>query len=295
MDKVILYYKFMPIPDPETVMHWQRALCMSLGLKGRILISDKGLNGTLGGDANALKQYTRAMSQHRLFKGITYKWSDGSADHFPKLIIKVRPETVTLGWDPTVDEHGVVGGGKRLKPKQVHELLMQRPDAVLFDGRNDYESAIGKFKNAVTPKVKKFKEFVNELDKPEYESLKDKPVVTYCTGGIRCESLSALMKQKGFKEVYQMDGGVAKYGEAYGDDGLWEGKLFVFDGRMSLPFTVGAKDIAECVHCSTNTSRYVNCANKACNQLILVCESCDQDNRTTCSDACAIVIAAVLA
>ncbi len=284
MEKIILYYKFVPIADPETVRLWQRALCEQLGLKGRILISNKGLNGTLGGTIAALKHYKRAMSEHSLFGGIHYKWSDGSASDFPKLSIKARPETVTLGWEPPVDEQGIVDGGHRLKPKQLHEFIRQHPDAVLFDGRNEYESAIGKFKNAVTPAVKHFRDFPAELDKPQYQELKTKPVVTYCTGGIRCESLSALMKQKRFQEVYQLDGGIVSYGEEFADDGLWEGQCFVFDKRMSVSFSASSKDIGACIHCQGKTSRYINCANKACNRLMLVCPDCQQE--AVCSPSC---------
>ncbi len=296
MQKIILYYKFVPIKDPETVMHWQRTLCQSLGLTGRIIVSQHGINGTLGGDLKALKAYTRAMAQHSLFKGITYKWSDGGADDFPKLSVKVRDEVVTFGAanELEVSERGVVNGGKHLKPEELHELVEERGDEVVFfDGRNTYEAKIGKFKNAIVPNTRTAKDFAREIAKPEMQALKDKPVVTYCTGGIRCEILTTIMKKEGFKEVYQLDGGIVKYGEKYGDDGLWEGKLFVFDKRMSVAFSDKAKDIGQCTHCEKPTSRYVNCANKACNELILVCEQCDPESRTVCSSKCEKLRAAV--
>ncbi len=274
MQKIILYYKFVPVPDTESVLYWQRALCEKLGLKGRILISGKGLNGTLGGDIKALKAYKKAMNEHSLFRSIEYKWSDGKADDFPKLSIKVRSETVTLGWEPTVTSSGVIGGGKHLKPAAVHKLLEDRgKDVVFFDGRNKYEASIGKFKNAVIPDVNTFKEYMTELDKPEYDEIKKKPVITYCTGGIRCETLSALMIEKGFEEVYQMDGGIVKYGEAYKDEGLWEGKLFVFDKRMKLGFSDKSKDIANCEKCGNKTSNQINSTNIR-RELHLVCEEC---------------------
>jgi len=274
MEKIILYYKFVPIPDTESVLFWQKALCEKLGLKGRILISGKGLNGTLGGDIKALKAYKKAMNEHSLFGDIEYKWSDGSADDFPKLSIKVRSETVTLGWEPKVSKKGVLGGGKHLKPAAVHKLVQERGgDVVFFDGRNKYEASIGKFKNAVVPNVNTFKEYLNELDKPEYNEIKKKPVVTYCTGGIRCETLSALMKEKGFEEVYQMDGGIVKYGEKYKDEGFWEGKLFVFDKRMKLGFSDKAKDIAICEKCGQKTSNQINSTNIR-RRLHIVCEAC---------------------
>ena len=117
MEKIILYYIFVPIADPTTVMFWQKALCEKLGLKGRILISGKGINGTLGGNLKSLKAYRKIMNEHPLFSKIVYKWSDGKADDFPKLSIKVKSETVTLGWEPNVTTDGVIGGGKHLKPE----------------------------------------------------------------------------------------------------------------------------------------------------------------------------------
>ncbi len=287
MEKVILYYKFVPIIDPEVVRLWQKSLCEKLNLTGRIIISKHGINGTLGGEIKSLKTYVKESKSFQPFKGMEFKWGDGSREDFPRLSIKVRDEIVTFGAvdELKVDEGGIVGGGKRLKPKQVHELVDKYDeDVVFFDGRSAYEAAVGRFKNAVVPNVRTAKDFLSEIEKPEYEELKDKPVVTYCTGGIRCEVLSMLMKNRGFKDVYQLDGGIVKYGQEYGDDGLWEGSLYVFDGRMSAKFSEKAKDIGTCVHCGGKTSNYENCANRACNDLILVCSDCLQD--TFCSEAC---------
>lgn len=294
MEKIILYYKFVPVADPETVMHWQKTLAGNLNLRGRILISKHGINGTLGGDIEALKQYIKAMNLHSNFKKIQYKWSDGGARDFPKLSVKVRDEVVTFGVpeEIKVDESGVVGGGKHLKPHEVHKLVKERGEEVVFmDGRNAYEAAIGKFKNARVPNTRTTRDFIKELEKPEYKELKDKPIVTYCTGGIRCEILSTLMKNRGFSEVYQIDGGIAKYGEVYGDDGFWEGKMYVFDKRMKVTFSDKSKDIGQCVHCESKTSNYENCALKSCNNLVLICEDCLQ-NDTTCSTRCAQELAA---
>ncbi len=280
MEKIILYYKFVPIEDTETVLAWQKALCEKLGLKGRIIISNHGINGTLGGNLTSLKLYTRAMKAHSKFDGITWKWSDGCANDFPRLSIKVRDEIVSFGVPDEIEvsEKGVVGGGKHLRPEEVNELVMQKEGEVVFmDGRNAYEAKIGKFKNAVIPNTRTTKDFIRELEKPEMKKLKDKPIVTYCTGGIRCEILTALMKNRGFSEVYQMDGGIVKYGEEYKDDGLWEGKLYVFDKRMSLGFSDKARDIGKCSLCGAKTSNFENCADVSCNDLILACESCSKD------------------
>jgi len=292
MQKIILYYKFVPIADPEAVRLWQRALCEKLNLKGRIIISPQGINGTVGGDLDDVKAYVRETKQFDPFKGIVFKWSDGRRDDFPKLSIRVRAELVGFGvpGEVAVDEHGVVDGGVHLTPEQVHRLVTARgEDVVFFDGRNKHEAAVGKFKNAIVPDVETSKDFIRELESDKYNDIKDKPIVTYCTGGIRCEVISAMMKKRGFKEVYQIDGGIVKYGEKYGDDGLWEGKLYVFDGRLVTQFSDKAQDIGHCIHCDAKTSNFINCANMSCNNLVLVCADCAQ-LRTTCSNACNQVI-----
>lgn len=263
-------------------MRWQRELCQRLGLKGRIIVSPHGINGTLGGDIENLRQYKREMNRSVIFKGIMYKWSDGHSDDFPKLSVKVRPELVAFEAmsEIEVNKNGVIGAGKHLKPAELHKLIEERGDEVVFfDGRNAYEAAVGRFKDAVVPETHTTRDFVKEIDSDKYDAIKDKPVVTYCTGGVRCEILSALMKKRGFQEVYQLDGGIVKYGETYGDDGLWEGSLYIFDQRMNQRFSSNSKDIAECVHCQSKTSRYINCDNVACNRLVLVCEACDMQTR----------------
>jgi len=280
MQKIILFYKFTPIADPEAIRLWQRNLCESLGLKGRILLSKHGINGTVGGDLNDLKKYVKATKEYPGFKGTAFKWSDGERDHFPRLSVRVRDEIVAFDAadELKVDENGVVGGGKHLKPEDVNKLIEERgDDVVFFDGRNAYEAAVGKFKDAIVPDARTSKDFIRELESGKYDELKDKPVVTYCTGGIRCEILSSLMKNRGFNEVYQIDGGIVKYGEKYGDDGLWEGSLYVFDDRMGVEFSDHAKVIGECIHCHGKTSNYENCALASCNDLVLICAGCKAD------------------
>ena len=278
MEKILLYYRFMPVKDPEAVRLWQRALCERLDLKGRILISEHGINGTVGGSMDNLKAYAKETKQY--FRDTVFKWSDGGRNHFPKLQVKVRKEIVAFdaAEELKVDENGVVGSGKHLKPEQLHELVAEKGDEVVFfDGRNAYEAKVGRFKNAVVPDTRTSKDFIRELESGKYDELKNKPVVTYCTGGIRCEILSSLMKNRGFEEVYQVDGGIVKYGERYADDGLWEGSLYVFDDRMGMKFSDKAVDIGECIHCGGKTSNYENCALKTCNELVLICESCLHD------------------
>jgi len=290
MQKVILYYKFTPIGDPEAVRLWQKTLLERLNLKGRILISKHGINGTVGGDIKDVKAYVKETKQYKGFKNTVFKWSDGTGYEFPRASVKVRDEIVSFGAgdELQVDENGVVGGGQHLKPRQVNDLVEKYgDDVVFFDGRNTYEAAVGRFKNAVVPNTRTSKDFVAELESGKYDELKDKKVVTYCTGGIRCEILTPLMKNRGFKEVYQIDGGIVKYGEQYKDEGLWEGSLYVFDNRVGVKFSDQAKDIGECVHCHRKTSDYRNCANLTCNDQILVCDNCD--HKTYCAKCLATV------
>lgn len=277
MQKILLYYKFTPISDPEAIKLWQKTLCESLNLRGRILVSQHGLNGTVGGNIADLKAYAKATKAYPGFKNTAFKWSEGGREDFPRMSVKSRKEIVGfhVPEEVKVDEKGVVNGGKHLKPHQVHELVEQYgDDVVFFDGRNAHEAKIGKFKNAVVPDTNTTRDFVPELESGKYDELKDKKVVTYCTGGIRCEILSSLMKSRGFKDVYQIEGGIVKYGEAYGDDGLWEGSLRVFDDRMKVDFSDHAKTIGVCTHCHNNTSNFENCLLKSCNDLVLICEEC---------------------
>ena len=277
LQKVILYYGFAPIADPEAVRLWQRNLCETLGIKGRILISKHGINGTLGGEMEALKKYVRQTKEYPGFKKIDFKWSDGTGKDFPRLRVRVRDELVAFGSpdEIQVDINGVINGGKHLKPYEVDKLVAERGnDVVFFDGRNAYEAKIGKFKDAIVPDVVTSRDFIQEIESGKYDDLKDKPVITYCTGGIRCEILSAVMVNRGFKEVYQVKGGIVRYGEKFGNDGLWDGSLYVFDKRMVHDFSENPEIIGECEKCGNKTKSFRNCANKSCYQLILLCDDC---------------------
>lgn len=284
--RILLYYGFTPIADPTAVMLWQKQLCEHLNLKGRILISEHGINGTVGGTLASCKQYVRRTREYPGFKGMEFKWSEGGAEDFPRMSVKVRDEIVAFGapGELKVDEGGIVGGGEYLTPEQVHELVeKKKDDVVFFDGRNAMEAQIGKFKDAIVPDVGTTHDFIKEIESGKYDDLKDKPVVTYCTGGIRCEVLSSLMKNRGFEEVYQIDGGIVRYGEKFGDQGLWEGSLYVFDKRMHMEFSEDAKQIGFCRSCGQATNTFHNCANENCREQVLLCDSCAAARETaTC-------------
>ncbi|WP_337005683.1 MULTISPECIES: oxygen-dependent tRNA uridine(34) hydroxylase TrhO [unclassified Microbacterium] len=282
--KIVLFYAFTPLADPDAIRVWQRDLGEALGLRGRLLISKDGINGTLGGDIRALKKWSRSFRAYAPFADADIKWSEGTGVDavglsldFPKLSVKVRDEIVSFGapGELRVDEHGVVGGGTRLTPEELHALMDERgDDVVFFDGRNALEAQIGRFRGAVVPDTETTRDFVRLLDSGAYDDLKGKPVVTYCTGGIRCEVLSSLMTARGFGEVYQLEGGIVRYGEKYGDDGLWDGSLYVFDGRGSVDFSDHARVIGECVGCGASTNRTANCPDLSCRSQFVVCETC---------------------
>lgn len=295
--KILLYYAFAPVADPDAVRLWQRDLCEGLNLRGRIIISQHGINGTVGGDIDDVKTYLRKTKEYPGFKKMDAKWSDGTGFDeeglsldFPRLSVKSRPEVVAFGVpdEIQVTKKGIVGGGKKLKPDELDALVAERGDEVVFfDGRNAWEAEIGRFKNAVIPDVKTTHDFVREIESGKYDDLKNKPVVTYCTGGIRCEILTPIMKARGFTEIYQIDGGIVRYGEARGNDGLWEGSLYVFDKRISMDFAPGAKLLGKCAECGEASNTMVNCADKQCREQHVVCQA-HAEVPTYCADHSAV-------
>ncbi len=274
--KVLLYYCFTPLADPEAIRLWQRDLCESLGLGGRIIISPHGINGTVGGDIAAVKKYWRKTREYAPFRDVDFKWSEGSGpSDFPRLKVRVRDELVGFGApdEVVVTQQGVVGGGVHLTPEALHELV-DRTDVTFFDGRNRWEAEIGRFTDAIVPDTTTSHDFVRELESGKYDHLKETPVVTYCTGGVRCEVLSAMMITRGFQEVYQLDGGIVRYGEKFGDAGLWEGSLYVFDSRKAVTFSPDAAVIGRCSQCAAPTSRMENCTDLACRTQVVICDGC---------------------
>ncbi|HEX4444310.1 MAG TPA: rhodanese-related sulfurtransferase [Galbitalea sp.] len=271
--KILLFYKFTPLADPDAVRLWQRDLCESLGLTGRILLSKDGINGTVGGALTAIKRYVRKTREYPAFKDIEFKWSEGHGDDFPRLSVRVRDELVSFGApeELTVDGEGVVGGGVKLTPEELHALVAEKK-VTFFDGRNAFEAEIGRFRDAVVPNVENTRDFVGEIDRGAYDHLKDEPIVTYCTGGVRCEVLSSLLIRRGFREVYQLDGGIVKYGEVFADRGLWEGSLYVFDDRKAIEFSDQASVIGHCYVCRAPTSRMENCGDPACRTQLVICD-----------------------
>lgn len=286
VSKILLYYAFTPLTDPEAIRLWQRDLCEGLGLRGRILISRHGINGTVGGELSRVKRYLRKTREYAGFTSMEPKWSEGSpldsegiSTDFPRLSVKVRDEIVSFGVpeEIIVDESGIVGGATKLSPQELEDLVARNPDVTFFDGRNAFEAQIGRFRGAIVPDVRTTRDFVRELDSGTYDHLKSKPVVTYCTGGIRCEVLTPLMRARGFEQVYQLDGGIVRYGEHAGNEGLWEGSLYVFDGRISMDFAPGAALLGSCVVCGAASNSLLNCAELSCREQFVCCPDCAGD------------------
>ena len=247
--KIILYYGFTPLNDPDAIRLWQRTLCEQLSLKGRILISRHGINGTLGGDLDDLRRYVAATREFAGFRTIDFKWSEGSARGLPSTSRARARRDRVLRRERRVGRLTNAASSAAACVSRRTTSTISSPqrgeDVVFFDARNAFEAAIGRFKDAVVPDVGATRDFAALLDSGRYDHLKAKAIVTYCTGGVRCEVLSALMRRRGFDEVYQIDGGIVRYGETFGDDGLWEGSLYLFDARMHHEFSDHSKVLGD--------------------------------------------------
>lgn len=268
---VILFYKYVAIFDAEVFAADQRALCSSLELKGRILIASEGINGTLAGPADAVDRYISLLKTDARFSDIEIKISAGDAATFPRLVVKVRSEIVTLNAGAIMPDKD-----NQLSPAEWKRMMEENPEAVPLDIRNRFESDAGKFENAVVCDIEHFRELPQYVDR--LQSLKDKTVLMYCTGGIRCEKASALFRSKGFKNVFQLHGGIAAYQEQFGNE-HWQGECFVFDQRMTVRVEDGLVQIGRCAHTGRATSRFVNCLHDPCHTLFILSAEAEAENR----------------
>jgi UPF0176 protein len=265
---VILFYKYVEVADPAEFATAQRDLCVELGLKGRVLIATEGINGTLAGPSAAIDRYMEALQRDPRFDDITFKLSAGDADTFPKLVVKVRKEIVTLNAGDLAPDRA-----NQLTPAAWKEKMENDPDAVVLDVRNRYESDAGKFENAIVCEIEHFRELPGYVS--QLEPLKEKQLLIYCTGGVRCEKASALLRQRGFQHVHQLRGGIVSYQEQFGNE-HWLGECFVFDQRMTVRVDQGLRQIGRCAHTGDATSRFVNCLHDPCHKLFLVSEKAER-------------------
>jgi predicted sulfurtransferase len=282
MGKIILFYKYVNIPYPKQILKWQTKLCFELGFTGRVVLAHEGINGTLAGSESAVEKYKQLMSTHQLFGDIDFKESNGDQSCFPKMQIKVKNEIVRMDIDPSTLTSK--NGGVHLKPSDVHTLLeKESDDLVVFDARNACESAIGAFKNALKPNISYFRQLPAYID-ANLDLFREKKVLMYCTGGIRCERASAYLQTKGIaKEIYQLEGGIHRYLEQY-PDGHFRGKNYVFDARLAIASNNDV--ISTCLLCNTSCDEYDNCLNASCNKHFICCNACKITFKKTCSTIC---------
>lgn len=285
--EILLYYLYGHVENPELLKQEQEDLCKKLNLTGRIIISHEGINGTVGGLKQDTQNYVNRCSTHPFLKDMEFKRSEGIENAFPRLDIKVRPELVAakLGEE---DIHPNDVTGKRLTPDELHTWFENNKDFVIVDMRNSYEFKFGRFKNSIDPGMRRFEEIKEKVH--DLENLKDKTVLTVCTGGVRCEKASGYLVEKGFKDVYQLDGGMVSYMEKYPGQN-YEGSLFVFDGRKVMHFNgENHKPIASCDYCSSTCERFTNCANSLCNRKGNACYSCVPKGDKRLCNECALQI-----
>ncbi|WP_106765930.1 rhodanese-related sulfurtransferase [Paenibacillus faecalis] len=289
--QILLYYKFVPIPDPEAFKDEHLQYCKDLGLKGRILVASEGINGTVSGTIEQTEQYMKDMKSNPLFKDMVFKVDPSDGHAFRKMFVRHRKELVTFRVEHELDPNEI--SGERLSPQQFFEHL-QQDDVIVLDGRTDYEYDIGHFRNAIRPDVGSFREFPKWI-RENMSQYKDKKILTYCTGGIRCEKLTGFMLKEGFKDVAQLEGGIVTYGKDPDVQGrLFDGKCYVFDERISVKINRTDEDIivGKCHHCGEPEDRYINCANDACHLQHICCEKCEELHQGFCSDTCEETVAA---
>jgi UPF0176 protein len=276
----LLYYKYVEIADPAEFQKQHMQLMLDLGLKGKVLVAHEGINGCITGTEEATEQYKAALWSDARFADMEFKEGLTSEHGFKKTIVRVRSEIVTS--KTTVNLHNKA---PYIEPSELKTLLENNEEVILLDARNNYESAIGKFKNALTPDIPVFREFNEYVDTLEH--LKDKPIVTYCTGGIRCEKASAVLKEKGFSNVRQLHGGIIRYGEEVGNE-HWEGKCFVFDtrGAINIDPAKQSEPIAKCHVCNVPADKYYNCRLVTCDKRFIACAACEEKLERHCSKNC---------
>ncbi|WP_394219297.1 rhodanese-related sulfurtransferase [Halobacillus trueperi] len=283
--RVLLYYKYVDLPDYEQYCHNHLNFCKDLGLKGRIIVSHEGINGTVSGTVEQVEEYMNYVRSDERFADIHFKIDEHEGHAFKKMHCRVKPELVN--W--SIEEDDIdpkTFGGKHLKPKEFNEMLKD-DDTIVIDGRNEYEYRIGHFRNAIQPDVNHSREFPEWIAE-NADQWKDKKVLTYCTGGIRCEKLTGILKKNGVEDVYQLEGGITTYGkdpEVKGE--LFDGKMYVFDERISVPINqVEEKVISECEHCGKAEDRMINCSNPVCNRQYVCCKECEEEQHAACTAEC---------
>ncbi|MDP2789077.1 MAG: rhodanese-related sulfurtransferase [bacterium] len=287
--EILLFYKYIHIDNPEEVKIWHDKVCARLNLKGRCIIASEGINATFEGTKENIKKYIRELEKDTRFSGIHFKLSTGTGDAFPKLSIKVRKEIVSLHLGTCdIDPNQITG--IHLKPEELHEWKKSGREFYIVDMRNAYEHKVGHFENSILPPIENFRDLPKVVE--QIAHLKNKTVLTVCTGGVRCEKASGFLITQGFTDVYQLDGGIVSYMEKYSNEDF-KGKLYVFDGRVTMGFytdDVKHKIVGKCDACQEQSENYVNCANPVCHRHFINCENClaKTEGKAFCPGGCVL-------
>ncbi len=271
--QVLLYYKYVHIDDPQALLQEQRLLCTELNLTGRLIIAHEGINGTLEGTTENTEKYVTNLLADPRFTDTHMKRSPGTGSSFPRLSIKVRNEIVS-GHLGEKDINPATFTAPHIEAEELHSWVHSGKEFYIVDMRNDYEHVVGHFANSILPPLTNFRDLPAIL--PSLEHLKDKTVVTVCTGGVRCEKASGFLLSSGFKEVYQLSGGIVTYMEKYPNEDF-HGQLYVFDGRVTMGFNLQDPShvvVGRCERCNEPCERYINCENLDCHRHFICCESC---------------------
>lgn len=269
--QVLLYYKYVSIDNPEQVRDDQRLLCQFLTIKGRIIIAKEGINGTIEGLHADTENYIKQMEKSIYFKGITYKKSIGTGQSFSKLSVRFRPEIVTTG---ILELNPNSRTGTYITAQELHRWFVEKKEFYIVDMRNEYEYASGHFDNFVPSGLKNFFQLREVL--PRLAHLKNKTIITVCTGGIRCEKASGFLVENGFKDVYQLKDGIQTYMQMYPNQ-HFKGKLYVFDKRLTIGFNTDDPSheiVGTCRHCQKKCDTYVNCEYYICHRHYICCGDC---------------------
>ena len=278
---VLLFYKYVSFEDPERFRDEHLDFCFASDIKGRVFIAKEGINGTVSGTKENIECYKAKLRSYPEFKDIWFKEDNADEHVFKKTHVRVKKEIVNSSFGH-VDLQNT---GKRLKPKELKLLYENGEDFIIVDARNSYESEIGKFTNAIAPKMDTFRDWVNVAE--DLKEFKNKKIVTYCTGGIRCEKASAYLVEQGFNNVFQLEGGIVTYTKEFPDT-YWEGSVFVFDERRIVEpnSKEELRHFGSCYYCSKPSSYYINCHNQNCDRLLVTCHDCKIENDYCCSDKC---------
>jgi UPF0176 protein len=262
MFQTLLYYKYVNLQTEENVQKFfntQVNLCKSLGLKGRVLIAKEGINGTVEGTIENTNRYIQELHSLKEFKDTQFKISPSDGNNFPKLSIKIKDEIVATRLDlkDKIGPHNNVTG-KYLEAHELHSWIHSDKEFYIIDMRNDYEHQVGYFEGSFLPTIKNFRELPTIL--PSIAHLKNKTVVTVCTGGVRCEKASGFLQENGFTEVYQLKDGIVTYMEKYPNQDF-VGKLYVFDNRKMMGFNTDSDEhisIGKCQVCGNPSENIVD-------------------------------------